>query len=276
MYTFKSAIITIFLLFSTISFIYADQTLVFDLNPQEENDKITNKKDIVLNHQTLKSNAVVTTVDNASADKNQSLIGRIGMVKTDTAPIQRLPSSKAQNLYTCKNGNPLVIVSVIPNWYGVLMVDSSTGWVEQKRIEVLEYRYQAGQQPVYGESIGSSQLGNSIVNFSMKYLGIPYRWGGTTAKGLDCSAFVRSVFSQHGISLPRVAKDQAKVGKSVSWNDLQPGDRLYFACKGGAVDHAGIYMGNGMFIHSSTTQGGVGIDKITIPKFSKTLVTARR
>ena len=205
---------------------------------------------------------------------NQTVIGRVGVITTAKALIQRSPSSKAPNLFACKKDTPLAIVSEVPGWYGVLMADSSTGWVEKGAVNLLDYDVLGTQTA--GSTGGYSAIGSSIVNNSLRYLGIPYRWGGTTANGIDCSGFVRSVFAAHGISLPRVARDQARVGQEVKWEELQAGDRLYFACKGGPVDHAGIYMGNGLFIHSSTGRGGVAIDKIMTPLFVKSLVAARR
>jgi len=268
------------LIFFTTSVSFADQTLVVNLNPPSCASSGDSQKDIILNHQPLQSTqrkAVINQRDNrlnTTASSNQTVIGRVGMVVSLKAAIQRSPSMKAQNLYSCKKDTPLAIISEVPGWYGVLMADSSAGWVEKKNINLLDYDI-VGTQTT-GSSGGYNPMGSSIVNNALRYLGIPYRWGGTSVNGIDCSGFVRSVFAQHGISLPRVARDQARVGQEVKWNDLQPGDRLYFACKGGAVDHAGIYMGNGLFIHSSTGRGGVAIDKILKPLFANSLVAARR
>jgi len=148
------------------------------------------------------------------------------------------------------------------------MVDSSTAWIEQSKVSLLDYQVM-GQTSKPGS-------GNGIVQTALKYLGIPYRWGGYSFGGLDCSGFVKAVFASNGIGLPRVAREQAMTGAAVGWTELQPGDRLYFACKGGAIDHAGIYMGNGLFIHSSVSRGGVAVDQITKPLYMNSLVAARR
>ena len=100
--------------------------------------------------------------------------------------------------------------------------------------------------------------------------------GGYSTYGLDCSGFVKAVFASNGINLPRVAREQALVGMPVGWSQLQSGDRLYFACKGGQIDHAGIYMGNGFFIHSSMSRGGVAVDSVLKPFYMNSLVAARR
>lgn len=117
----------------------------------------------------------------------------------------------------------------------------------------------------------------ALIQEAFTYLGVPYVWGGETRRGLDCSAFVRSVFESQGFSLPRVAADQATVGQLVSWNDLQAGDRLYFDMGNkGRVSHTGLYLGNGYFIHASTNHGHVDVDSILKPNYYKALVCARR
>ncbi|MHB1455996.1 MAG: C40 family peptidase [Armatimonadota bacterium] len=267
------------LIFLTTSISFAEQTLVVNLDPPSSSSPGDSKTDFILKHQPVKSaqkRAVIKqpSSQGMSAAGKQIVIGRVGVITTIKARIQRSPSSKAPDLYSCKKDTPLAIVSEVTGWYGVLMADSSTGWVEKSSVNLLDYDVM-GTQTV-GSAGGYSAVGSSIVNNSLRYLGIPYRWGGTSVNGIDCSGFVRSVFAAHGISLPRVARDQARVGQEVKWEELQPGDRLYFACKGGPVDHAGIYMGNGLFIHSSTGRGGVAIDKIMTPLFVKSLVAARR
>lgn len=209
------------LIFFTASASFADQTLVVNLNPPSCASSSNPQKDIILSHQPLKSTntkAVInqtTNNSNAATGTNQTVIGRVGMVVSVKAAIQRSPSMRAPNLYSCKKDTPLAIVSEVPGWYGVLMADSSAGWVEKKNINLLDYDIVGTQSA--GSSGGYNPMGSSIVNNALRYLGIPYRWGGTSVNGIDCSGFVRSVFAQHGISLPRVARDQARVGQEVKW-----------------------------------------------------------
>ncbi|KUO74597.1 MAG: hydrolase [Desulfosporosinus sp. BRH_c37] len=98
---------------------------------------------------------------------------------------------------------------------------------------------------------------NAIIATGKKYIGISYLWGGTSpGTGFDCSGYVQYVFAQNGIPLPRVSRDQYKVGTSVDFNNLQPGDLVFFSfAKNGIVDHDGIYVGNGQFINSSSSKG---------------------
>ena len=93
------------------------------------------------------------------------------------------------------------------------------------------------------------------------YIGTPYRYGGTTRSGIDCSAFVRNVFESFNKNLPRVSADQAREGVTVSTEEAKEGDLVFFATRGrGRVSHVGIVHGRNKdgvleFIHSSTSQG---------------------
>ncbi|SDI19259.1 C40 family peptidase [Desulfosporosinus hippei] len=97
---------------------------------------------------------------------------------------------------------------------------------------------------------------SAIIATGKQYLGVKYVYGGTTPAGFDCSGFVQYVFAKHGITLPRVSRDQYKIGTSVSYSNLQPGDLVFFSlAKNGVVDHEGIYIGNGQFINAASSKG---------------------
>ena len=114
----------------------------------------------------------------------------------------------------------------------------------------------------FGGSIGSpppSQHGG-VVAIAMRYLGIPYRWGGSSpSTGFDCSGFVMYVYSQVGVSLPHNAAMQYGYGSPVSRSNLQPGDLVFF----NGLGHNGIYIGGNQFIHSPHTGDVVKISSIT-------------
>ena len=97
---------------------------------------------------------------------------------------------------------------------------------------------------------------SAIIATGKQYIGVPYRYGGTTPAGFDCSGFVQYVFSKNGIGLPRVSRDQFQVGSSVSFSNLQPGDLVFFSlAKNGVVDHEGIYVGNNQFLNAASSRG---------------------
>ncbi len=88
------------------------------------------------------------------------------------------------------------------------------------------------------------------------FLGTPYLWGGNTRRGVDCSGFTRLVMKENGYSIPRVSRDQARVGTSVYENDLGLGDLLFFDTRGaGRVTHVGIYLGGNLLVHASSSKG---------------------
>lgn len=99
--------------------------------------------------------------------------------------------------------------------------------------------------------------GDSIIATAKQFLGVKYQWGGTTPHtGFDCSGYVSYVFAKNGISLPRISRDQYKVGTKVDFKDLQPGDLVFFSfASNGIVSHVGIYLGDGQFINASTSKG---------------------
>jgi len=100
-----------------------------------------------------------------------------------------------------------------------------------------------------------------------KLLGLKYVWGATGPRNYDCSGFTQKVYRDVGIKIPRVSRDQAKVGQYVSYRNLKRGDMVFFDThkkQTGKVTHVGIYLGNGNFIHASS-----GAKKIVIFNFNR-------
>ena len=116
-------------------------------------------------------------------------------------------------------------------------------------------------------SSSGSGKGQQIAEFACKYVGYPYKAGGTSlTEGADCSGFVWAVYQAFGYSLPRSSYAQSTVGKEVSYSEAQPGDIIYY---GG---HVGIYIGNGQIVHASTERTGI---KITAATY-RSIITVRR
>ncbi|NHC47100.1 NlpC/P60 family protein [Motilibacter aurantiacus] len=116
-----------------------------------------------------------------------------------------------------------------------------------------------GAEAAAGSSTGHS--GADAVELSKKYLGIPYVWGGTDpSKGLDCSGLTGLVYRQLGVDLPRVSRDQAKVGEKIaSLSQAKPGDLLFF---NSPVSHVGIYAGGGKMVHAPRTGTKVRVEDV--------------
>lgn len=110
-----------------------------------------------------------------------------------------------------------------------------------------------GSTGTTGTTTGSVS-GNKIIDFAKQYLGVPYRWGGASPSGFDCSGFVYYVFNNVGITLPRSLAQQQNMGVAVAKSDLQPGDVVYFQNTYAAgISHVGIYVGGGKFIHAPSS-----------------------
>ena len=113
---------------------------------------------------------------------------------------------------------------------------------------------------------GKPYLRNEIVRTARSFLGVPYRWGGTSpAEGFDCSGFSMTVYQLNGLNMPRSSKAQWKTGMAIGRDQLSKGDLIFFATTGsGEVSHVGIYLGENKIIHAP----GWG-KKIRIDSFSK-------
>jgi cell wall-associated NlpC family hydrolase len=226
-------------------------------------------------------------------------MGRVGVVRVPSVTLRSGRTAADKPLAVVTEGTNLAVLMEKDGYYGVLMQDSTLGWVMTGAVEMLDYQVQVklskavsvpepqqdttqpqaepSPEPGAGSQISDPRVAATIRE-AFTYLGVPYVWAGNTRHGLDCSAFVKNVFSTtRGITLPRHSGDQARVGQAVaSTDDLQPGDRLYFDMgKKGRISHCGIYLGNGYFIHASSNRHCVGVDKLASGNYWSGLVAAR-
>lgn len=197
--------------------------------------------------------------------------GRLGEVVSDKVPIYRDTQGTGGPLYTCNKGSRLVVQAQKGRWYSVLMLDWSTGWVETQYVNLTATELVTTQQTQTANSKGSS-----AVQEAFRYLGVPYVWGGNGFGGIDCSGLVQQCYRKQGVKLPRVSRDQFQVGAPVSWDHLQAGDRLYFASEGRRIDHTGMYVGNGQFIHASGRHRRVVVSNLFDPRYWNIYVGAKR
>ena len=144
---------------------------------------------------------------------------------------------------------------------GVVLPSGKTGYVPSRDVAVF-YKWAKDRKEVAGNE---ETFGEDIVRTARRFLGVPYMWGGTSIKNVDCSGLVRSVYFACGVLLPRNASQQAHAGKEVAifspsgltdWSALMPGDLIFWgrSATGQAPEkatHVGIYIGGGRFIHSS-------------------------
>ncbi len=216
-----------------------------------------------------------------------SIVGRVGLVISDQAAIVAGRERMGRVLSVCPKGQYLAVNGETTTQYAVLMIDHSVGYVAKSDVQLLNYQAVANPSAAPGQDSASpsgglvaGSLGQRLVQTAQTYLGVSYVWGGNTQDGIDCSGFVKAVYAANGMSLPRHSGDQAMVGYDVprdDWSKWVPGDRMYFACHHPEIDHTGMYIGGGYFIHASVGHGRkVDVDRVDNAYYSKHLVAVRR
>lgn len=204
------------------------------------------------------------------------VVGRLGVVTSDTAPITAGREDYGRLLTSVPKGTNLTVTGQEGDYYAVMMVDGSLGFVAKDQVQLLDYQIAADRSSMTQECGPKGQV---LIQAAMQYFKVaPYRWGGTTMNGIDCSAFVQAVYSSQSMSIPRTAAEQSNVGYAVPLRDVtqwQVGDRMYFQCHHSYIDHAGMYIGNGYFIHSHAG-AGVGVSRVDDPYYWNHLAAVRR
>lgn len=111
-----------------------------------------------------------------------------------------------------------------------------------------------------------------LYRFITDWTGVRYRFGGLDKNGVDCSGFAFLLEKEiYGVTLPRISRDQANAVRRKDIDNLKEGDLVFFSFGGNDVDHVGVYLNNGFFVHASTTRGVI-VDDLTLPAYQKVLV----
>lgn len=152
-------------------------------------------------------------------------------------------------------------------------VPVQTQTVDKKTTEVKQPTKVAVQVPTETASRGDTDTAG-IVSHALSLQGIPYVFGGTSRNGFDCSGYSKYVFAGSGITLPRTSFAQFQTGKSVSRDQLQPGDLVFFTTYSKGASHVGIYIGGGRFVHASDS--GVRITSLSEQYYASRYLGARR
>jgi peptidoglycan DL-endopeptidase LytE len=109
---------------------------------------------------------------------------------------------------------------------------------------------------------------NLFIRVVKNFLGVPYKLGGSTLKGIDCSAFVKKIYEIFNTQLPRTTREQFSIGKKVEKGQLEEGDLVFFRRRGNSA-HVGIYIGDNQFVHASSSNREVKIDDLDTPYYNK-------
>ncbi len=175
-------------------------------------------------------------------------------------------STSFDSLCSIPSSTVLELEGIYEGWYKVTYA-GNTGYVSSDYITITT-------EPATSTS---SALGDQIVALAKQYLGTPYVLGGNGPSSFDCSGFTKYIYAQFGYSLNRTATDQLQNGVSISRDELQSGDLVFFKYNTSKpVSHVGIYIGNGEFIHASTNRYMVQIDQMNTGHYANVFVYARR
>lgn len=126
------------------------------------------------------------------------------------------------------------------------------------------------------DELSDLSIRERLVIFAKKMLHLPYRFGGNTPFGIDCSAYVQKVYSFIGMSLPRSAREQFHIGEMIDKNELSVGDLVFFRTYASFPSHVGIYLGNNLFIHASSRAKRITIDSLDTPYYMKRFIGAKK
>ncbi|MDF2523091.1 MAG: hypothetical protein K0R31_732 [Clostridiales bacterium] len=190
--------------------------------------------------------------------------GPVATITGDSVNLRSEASLSGTVISKLNYGDKVSLINQSGDWFNVSLSDGTSGWVFKDYITTSSVSR--------GDSIGSK-----MISFAKDYLGVRYVYGGSSSNGFDCSGFVKKVYSNFGIEVERVAADQANQGTKVSKANLRAGDLVFFDTDGGLnyINHVGIYMGDGQFIHASSGAGKVMISNLSEGFYANSYITAR-
>lgn len=188
-----------------------------------------------------------------------------GQINGDSVCMRATPGAAGDIVGTYNTGVKMQVLGVSSEWYKV-MCDGVSGYIHSDFVSLKGHGAADAESP-----------GQKIVDIAMKYLGTPYVWAGTSTSGFDCSGFVYYVYKECGVDINRTAASIYNNGSFVEKSSLAPGDAVCFTTTSSSeIGHVGIYIGDGEFIHSSSSSGGVIISDLGTDYNMKHYVGARR
>jgi uncharacterized protein YgiM (DUF1202 family) len=205
--------------------------------------------------------------ENAEDISLEEQSSEMGIVTVDVLNVRSGPSTETEIVGKLSLGTSIEILSESENWYKISF-NSKTAYICGEYIKI-----------VNSALIEKQNLnGIGVVEYAKKFIGTPYAYGGNTPKGFDCSGFVQYVMSNFEVKMPRSSTEQYSVGERVNKSQLIPGDLVYFKYSSNSnnLNHVGIYVGEGNFIHSTAPGQAVRIDTLASGYFSNYYYGATR
>lgn len=216
-----------------------------------------------------------------SADPNYVAIGQeakelaakeaqlMAVVNVDGLRVRAEPSTDAKIWTLISKEERYAVLEQLDGWVEIELdagdEESTDKSYISTREDNVEVRYMLQEaikfSPLEEAANKQAALRNKVVNYGLQFVGGRYVWGGTNPNtGADCSGFVQYVMrNAAGVSLPRTSREQAKVGRAVKSNEMQPGDLIFYTNKSGTVNHVAMYIGNGQIVHAASKRSGIRI-----------------
>lgn len=180
----------------------------------------------------------------------------------------------SHKIATLPAGTTMKVLAKNGKWAKVALPSGTCGFVYRPLLAV-----GVGSSKPSSQVAASSQPdrgSNSLIQTALACRGTNYRRGGTSRGGFDCSGFTRYVFAKYGVSLPHSSAAQAGTGRSVSRDELQQGDLVFFETSSRGISHVGIYIGGGSFVHAASRGRGVTVDSLNSGYYAPRYRGARR
>jgi len=175
-------------------------------------------------------------------------------VDTDTLNVRTVPENDAEVLDKLDENEMYDVIGTTGDWIKIELDDESSGYVSANYVNL---GYMLGRAIEFEEQ---ESLRQQIVDFAMQYIGNPYVWGGESlTNGCDCSGFTMLVYRHFGIFLEHYSVSQAGSGTRISEEDMQPGDLIFYAGRGGSINHVTMYIGNGKCIGAQSRRTGIQV-----------------
>lgn len=203
-----------------------------------------------------------------------------GTVTADDVNFRKEASTSSEVLGRFQSGTNVSIVGVSNGWFEV-EYNGQVGYVYPDYIVMSAQAVPMADLPsitnLSFENTSISPIRQAVIEFAAQFLGTPYQYGGASPEGFDCSGFTYYVYKNIVKEIPRTASDQRSAAKQLTVDELLPGDLVFFRQNGqGGVGHAGIYVGDGQFIHSPTTGDYVSYDTLSSGSYKDTFVCGGR
>lgn len=223
-----------------------------------------------------------------------SIRSRYAKVSRDSVIIRRGPGADTAKVTVVESGLLVSVLDRSSGWYKCKFPKGTVGWVRGDMLKAASKpavrRHESRTTGYVASRTGSHRRhgspeivmnnpdrDNRLLTQAFRMRGVPYRYGMSSTRGSDCSGFTSLVYRSQGVRLPRTSRDQSRIGQKVDRNGLSKGDLVFFKTnRGTRINHVGIYIGNGKFIHASSGGGKVQVNSLNEGYYARRYATARR